>query len=83
MKLKVRRIGRYWIGTDLLDEGYRPEDIFDIDTPVTELPELMDRDKRNGVRWICCPRCNEISQIGIERPSCELCGWNQNKRKGE
>jgi len=83
VKSKIRRIGRYWIGTDLLDEGYRPEDIFDMEKPVIELPELVDRDKRRGVRWLCCPRCGEVSQVGHGRPGCEICGWNQNQSGGE
>jgi hypothetical protein len=77
MKARVRRVGRYWIDQALLDEGYRPEDLFGSGGPTLELPELTDPQKRRAARWLLCPRCEGCSYVGLGRPSCELCGWNE------
>jgi hypothetical protein len=79
MKATVRRVGRYWIDQALLEEGYRVEDLFGPGEPVMELPELLDRKKGCAVRWLLCPRCEGCSQVGMGRPSCNLCGWNEDE----
>lgn len=74
---KVKRIGRYWIGRDLLKEGYKPNDIFDTAEPELELPELFEPKRRSDVCWLLCPRCQEKTQVDRRPPSCNYCGWSE------
>ncbi len=80
MKAKVKRIGRYWIDKSLLDEGYGPDEIFEKDESTIELPELIDPYRRQVMRWLKCPRCEEISQVEYGLPVCDRCGWGENGR---
>ena len=76
-KVKVKRVGRYLIDAELLDEGYELDDILEMDDPVIELPELFDNEKRRHVGWMVCPECGEHSQIDRRNPICSSCNWKQ------
>ena len=74
-RVKMKRIGRFWIDRNLLREGYRLEDIFDVTTPVIELPELFDPLKLKNVGWMICPECGEHAQVDRRNLRCPHCGW--------
>jgi hypothetical protein len=74
-KPRMKRIGRYWLDRELIDEGYQPKDIFDVDNRVIELPELFDADKRRNIGWMLCPHCDEKTQVDCRHPVCASCGW--------
>lgn len=80
-KVRMKRVGRVWIDKELLEEGYRPEDIIDIDDPVLELPELFDAERRRHVGWIVCPECGDRSQVDRRNPICSSCGWEQDSEQ--
>ena len=76
-KPRMKRIGRYWIERELVEEGYRLADIFDTDSRMIELPELFDPDKRRHVGWMLCPQCDEKMQVDLRRPVCATCDWDK------
>lgn len=75
-KVRMKRVGRYWIDKELYDEGYDIRDIFD-DDPVIELPELFDRERRRHVDWMICPNCGELEQVDRRHLYCSGCEWEQ------
>jgi uncharacterized paraquat-inducible protein A len=81
-KIRMKRVGKYWIDRALLDEGYELEDIVDVENVVIELPELMDPVKLRNVGWIRCPDCDEISQVDRRQPICTHCDWEQELDSG-
>ncbi len=76
-KVKLVRVGQYWLDKKLLKEGYGLKDIIDEDDPVIELPELFDAERRRHTGWMICPDCGERSQVDRRNPICSSCGWEQ------
>lgn len=76
-KKRIKRIGRYWIDKDIIDEGYDEADIFENNNLRLELPEMMDPTRRHKVAWLVCPICGERSQVERHDPSCSYCGWGE------
>ena len=76
-KIRMKRVGKYWMDRALLDEGYELEDIVDVENVGIELPELMDPVKLRNVGWMRCPDCDEISQVDRRQPMCTHCDWEE------
>jgi RNA polymerase-binding transcription factor DksA len=76
-KIRMKRVGKYWMDRALLDEGYELADIVDVENVMIELPELIDPVKLRNVGWIRCPDCDEISQVDRRQPMCTHCDWEQ------
>lgn len=76
-KPRMKRIGRYWVDRELLEEGYHIDDIFEDAALVIELPELIDFAKRRRVGWMLCPHCDEKTQVDLRHPICGNCEWDK------
>jgi hypothetical protein len=77
---RVKRVGRYWIDRDLLNEGYRADDVFEDPLSTAELPELLEPRRPGVVYWLRCPVCEESTQVSRASPICSHCGWSQDSK---